>query len=83
MNEHSDCLTCAYWQSRIAEEKARTLARCEGAFDSEKHARAELAEHLSRETHSGAENRCEATSTFTGTCSPWPTRGERERWGSV
>lgn len=48
MSEHSDCPTCAYWQNRIAEEKARALAGCEGAFDSERCMRQELREHQAR-----------------------------------
>jgi hypothetical protein len=54
MNEHSDCLTCAYWQSRIADEKARSLAGCDGAFDRERRMRGELAAHQQR-THGKSE----------------------------
>ena len=42
---HERCEVCLYWQDRITAEKARALAGCDGAFDREKHARAELAEH--------------------------------------
>lgn len=46
--QHSDCLTCAYWAARIEAEKARALAGCDGAFDDEKRVRKELDEHLER-----------------------------------
>ena len=46
---HTDCPVCAYWQARLSEEKARTLAGCEGAFAEERRVRAELQEHLARE----------------------------------
>jgi hypothetical protein len=48
MSKHSDCLTCAYWTARIDEEKARALAGCDGAFDSERRVRGELAAHQQR-----------------------------------
>jgi len=53
---HSDCLTCAYWGRRIDEEKARALAGDESAYLKEQRARAELAEHLSRDTHPAAQS---------------------------
>ena len=48
---HTDCFTCRYWQSRIAEETARTLAGCDGAFDKEKFARMALAAHREHTGH--------------------------------
>ena len=42
----TNVLTCGYWERRITELRTRALAGCDGAFDSEKHARLELAEHL-------------------------------------
>jgi hypothetical protein len=78
---HSDCLTCCYWESRIHEEKARTIAGCESAYDRERFARIALAAHLDGGTHT--ENRCETQSTFAGVVPLGLTRGERERWGSV
>ncbi|MGA2755428.1 MAG: hypothetical protein ABSE53_16855 [Terracidiphilus sp.] len=77
----SDCIICAYWTARISEEKARTIAGCEGAYGREQFARIALAAHLDGGTHT--ENRCETQSTFAGVVPPGLTRGERERWGSV
>jgi len=45
---HPGCAVCTYWLGRISEEKPRALAGCAGAFDSEKRARAALAEHVTR-----------------------------------
>jgi hypothetical protein len=53
---HSDCLVCMYWQSRIAEEKARAQAGCADAFDKEKRVRGELAQHRERNAELEAVN---------------------------
>ena len=53
---HPDCATCNHWLSRISEEKARALAGNEESYLAEIKAQRELAEHLSRDTHTVAQS---------------------------
>jgi hypothetical protein len=43
------CVTCEYWLTRIAEERARAINGIPGAYRREIQARRELKEHQERE----------------------------------
>jgi hypothetical protein len=53
---HDDCLVCAFWRDRIEDARKRALQKVEGAHSDERQARRELAEHLSRDTHTAAQS---------------------------
>jgi hypothetical protein len=74
------CVTCRFWQEKIDEQRERALKGAEHSFRRETKARRELNQHLSHGDHVYGE---EPQHDFTATCSPWPLKQERERWGGV